>query len=110
MSTTYGNLIYVGDIAFAETENSGRMTIDPWGIDSLTREWMGGRSEIESFLDNIGQGGITVVYSQNPVAGVTAILDRSRSIADANFPQMFSFTASTSSLRWSRFLFFPPAN
>lgn len=89
-TTTYGGLIYVGDPSFVETENSGRMTIDPWGMDSLTREFMGGRGELESFLDSVGQGGIQVVYSQNPIAGVTAILDRSRSIADANFPQMFA--------------------
>jgi len=90
MSTTYGNLIYVGDISFSETEDSGQITIDPWGMDSLTRIYMGGKGELETFLEQLGQGGIQVVYSQNPVAGVTAILDRSRAIADSVFPQMFA--------------------
>jgi len=88
------SITYVGDCSFKEMPQSGSIEIDPWGMDKLTRVWSGKNSDLDTFLDNIGQGGIEVVYSQNPVAGVTAILDRSRTIADSLYPQMFAVSFS----------------
>jgi len=76
------SLVYVGDCSFQETENSGQLVVDPWGIDTLTREWEGRKDLLDEFLVDIAP---TSVAAR---AG-TISLDRSRTVADEQYRQMF---------------------
>lgn len=80
-------LLYVGDCSFQETENSGGIVCDPWGLDTLTREWEGRKDLLDDFLQDIAPTSVT------SRAGSLA-LSRSRSIADVQLPQMFLTTMS----------------
>jgi hypothetical protein len=62
------SLLYVGDCTFAETKDSGRFSIDPWGMDVLTRVREGRNDELEEEL---------------------ALYDRKRDLRDATYKDFY---------------------
>ncbi len=83
MSITYRGNVYVGDYSFQETETSGSTSVDPWGFDTLQREFEGGNSELQNFVT-----GLTGALTVQAISG-TITLDRTRLIQDPAYPSLY---------------------
>ncbi len=79
----YNGNVYVGDVDFQETEGSGGMSVDPWGFDTIQREYEGGNSALASFLTGL-VGSFTVQSQSGPV-----FIDRTRLIQDTDYPALY---------------------
>lgn len=49
------SILYVGDCTFAETADSGAFSVDPWGMDVLTRIREGRNDQLETELKRYGR-------------------------------------------------------
>lgn len=87
------SLVYVGDVTFQETENSGQLGVDLWGADALKREWEGSKVLLATFLSKFK---LTMTGFIN---GQTVNIDRSRQIQDHQFRDLWMTGANISNGR-----------